>query len=198
MIRIDVTSARPLEEQNSRGIAPGARARRIGPGDELPSVRQLAGDLGVHWNTVARAYRRLATSDCSSPPRPQRRRARTSRSSVRPHGPGCASSSTRPLPRPCWAACPAMKSGVSFRRRSRSSASDDHHDGFTDSPDSGRGRRGRHAVARSPRGTRRGDRVTPPRSAPLPAPRAVSPCPRNSSRPPCASRPRSCCHRNRA
>jgi DNA-binding transcriptional regulator YhcF (GntR family) len=23
-------------------------------------VRQLAGDLGVHWNTVARAYRRLA------------------------------------------------------------------------------------------------------------------------------------------
>lgn len=32
----------------------------IGPGDELPSVRQLAGDLGVHWNTVARAYRRLS------------------------------------------------------------------------------------------------------------------------------------------
>ena len=23
-------------------------------------MRQLAGDLGVHWNTVARAYRRLA------------------------------------------------------------------------------------------------------------------------------------------
>lgn len=27
---------------------------------DLPSVRQLASDLGVHWNTVARAYRRLA------------------------------------------------------------------------------------------------------------------------------------------
>jgi GntR family transcriptional regulator len=32
----------------------------VSAGQELPSVRQLAGDLGIHWNTVARAYRRLA------------------------------------------------------------------------------------------------------------------------------------------
>jgi DNA-binding transcriptional regulator YhcF (GntR family) len=31
----------------------------VSAGQELPSVRQLAGDLGIHWNTVARAYRRL-------------------------------------------------------------------------------------------------------------------------------------------
>lgn len=31
----------------------------IKTGGALPSARQLAGDLGIHWNTVARAYRRL-------------------------------------------------------------------------------------------------------------------------------------------
>src|SRR5262245_44436804 len=30
------------------------------PGDQVPTVRQLAVDLGVHFNTVARAYRVLA------------------------------------------------------------------------------------------------------------------------------------------
>lgn len=31
----------------------------LGPGDPLPTVRQLAGDLGVAPNTVARAYAQL-------------------------------------------------------------------------------------------------------------------------------------------
>jgi GntR family transcriptional regulator len=30
------------------------------PGDRLPSVRELASDLGLHFNTVAEAYRHLA------------------------------------------------------------------------------------------------------------------------------------------
>jgi len=30
------------------------------PGDQVPTVRQLAIDLGVHFNTVAQAYRLLA------------------------------------------------------------------------------------------------------------------------------------------
>ena len=33
---------------------------RLKPGDLLPPVRQLAVDLGVHFNTVALAYRLLA------------------------------------------------------------------------------------------------------------------------------------------
>lgn len=33
---------------------------RLKPGDLLPPVRQLAMDLGVHFNTVAHAYRDLA------------------------------------------------------------------------------------------------------------------------------------------
>jgi GntR family transcriptional regulator len=60
MIRVDVTSPRPLEDQIAAGLRQALAHGEIGPGDELPSVRQLAGDLGVHWNTVARAYRRLA------------------------------------------------------------------------------------------------------------------------------------------
>ncbi len=59
MIAIDLDSPVPLEEQVTQEIR-GALARGdIASGDGLPSVRQLAGDLGIHWNTVARAYRRL-------------------------------------------------------------------------------------------------------------------------------------------
>jgi DNA-binding transcriptional regulator YhcF (GntR family) len=32
----------------------------LAPGDPLPAVRRLALDLGVHFNTVAQAYRELA------------------------------------------------------------------------------------------------------------------------------------------
>jgi GntR family transcriptional regulator len=31
----------------------------LGPGDQLPTVRQLAADLRINFNTVARAYRML-------------------------------------------------------------------------------------------------------------------------------------------
>ena len=60
MIRIDLNDARPLEDQIATGLRHAIAQGGVGPGEDLPSVRQLAGDLGVHWNTVARAYRRLA------------------------------------------------------------------------------------------------------------------------------------------
>ena len=60
VIRIDLDSPKPLEEQIVGGLRQALAQGALGPGAELPSVRQLAGDLGVHWNTVARAYRRLA------------------------------------------------------------------------------------------------------------------------------------------
>ena len=59
MVTIDVNSPDPLEEQIRREIQRAVAQGVVKPGDELPSVRQLAGDLGIHWNTVARAYRRL-------------------------------------------------------------------------------------------------------------------------------------------
>ena len=45
-----------ITSQLRRAIAVG----EIKPGDPLPTVRQLAGDLGVNFNTVANAYRALA------------------------------------------------------------------------------------------------------------------------------------------
>jgi GntR family transcriptional regulator len=60
VLRIDLASPRSLEEQIVVGLRQAVAQGAVNPGDELASVRQLAGDLGVHWNTVARAYRRLA------------------------------------------------------------------------------------------------------------------------------------------
>ncbi len=59
MIVIDVAGPEPLEEQIYRELC-RAIAAGVFPGERLPSARQLGGDLGVHWNTVARACRRLA------------------------------------------------------------------------------------------------------------------------------------------
>ncbi len=44
-----------VADQVQRLVASGA----LVPGTALPSVRQLAGDLGVNLNTIARAYRLL-------------------------------------------------------------------------------------------------------------------------------------------
>lgn len=60
MIRIDLDSPKPLEEQITLALRQALAQGDLRPGEDLPSVRQLAGDLGVHWNTVARAYRRLS------------------------------------------------------------------------------------------------------------------------------------------
>jgi DNA-binding transcriptional regulator YhcF (GntR family) len=59
MLTIDLESTAPLEEQVRRGLRHAIARGEVRPGECLPSVRQLAGDLGIHWNTVARAYRRL-------------------------------------------------------------------------------------------------------------------------------------------
>ena len=60
ILRIDLSSAVPAYEQVANGLRTELVAGRLGPGDQLPTVRQLALDLGVHHNTVAEAYRTLA------------------------------------------------------------------------------------------------------------------------------------------
>ena len=59
MIVIDLQSPVTLDEQIRSAIRELIALGKLREGDALPSVRQLAGDLSVHWNTVARAYRRL-------------------------------------------------------------------------------------------------------------------------------------------
>ena len=59
-LRIDVSSAVPIYRQIVSALRPLLVAGELDPGTILPSVRELAMDLGVHHNTVAEAYRILA------------------------------------------------------------------------------------------------------------------------------------------
>jgi DNA-binding transcriptional regulator YhcF (GntR family) len=60
LLQIDLASSLPASEQIVRGLRATLLTGQFRPGDQLPSVRQLAVDLGVHHNTVAGAYRQLA------------------------------------------------------------------------------------------------------------------------------------------
>ena len=53
-------SAPPFDQIRSRVVSM-VKSRQLIPGDRMPTVRQLATDLGVAANTVARAYRELET-----------------------------------------------------------------------------------------------------------------------------------------
>jgi GntR family transcriptional regulator len=59
VIRIDLTSPQPLGEQVRAEIRDAIARGEVEPGESLPTVRQLAADLGINLNTVARAYRLL-------------------------------------------------------------------------------------------------------------------------------------------
>jgi len=58
-IRIDLASPTPAYRQIANAVRAELVAGAFQPGDQLPTVRQLAMDLGVHHNTVAEAYRLL-------------------------------------------------------------------------------------------------------------------------------------------
>ncbi len=60
LLSLDAASPIPLFEQIAAQIRALVVAGRLRVGDELPSVRQLARDLRVAPNTVARAYDELA------------------------------------------------------------------------------------------------------------------------------------------
>ncbi|CAM5652084.1 MULTISPECIES: GntR family transcriptional regulator [Streptomyces] len=58
-VRVDTTSQVPPYEQIRAQLAALIRTGRLAEGDRLPTVRQLATDLGLAPGTVARAYREL-------------------------------------------------------------------------------------------------------------------------------------------
>lgn len=59
LITIDENDSRPIYRQIADDIRLLIVRGELKEGDSLPSVRQLAGDLGVNLNTVAVAYREL-------------------------------------------------------------------------------------------------------------------------------------------
>lgn len=56
---IDARSGVPLYRQIIEQVKFGIARGKLGPGDQLPTVRQLAVDLSINPNTVIRAYREL-------------------------------------------------------------------------------------------------------------------------------------------
>jgi GntR family transcriptional regulator len=58
-LTIDRCHQQPVYEQVADQIRRLISADELAPGTALPSVRQLARDLGVNLNTIARAYRLL-------------------------------------------------------------------------------------------------------------------------------------------
>src|SRR5262249_11769467 len=59
-IKIDLASTVPVYQQIADQIRAMLVAGEFSPGERLPTVRQVAVDLGVNHNTVAEAYRNLA------------------------------------------------------------------------------------------------------------------------------------------
>jgi GntR family transcriptional regulator len=59
-VSVNLESSIPAYRQIAHELRRHLVEERLRPGDLLPPVRQLALDLGVHFNTVALAYRLLA------------------------------------------------------------------------------------------------------------------------------------------
>jgi DNA-binding transcriptional regulator YhcF (GntR family) len=61
-VRVDPRAAKPLFDQLRTQIIDGVRTGQLGAGARLPTVRELAAELGLAVNTVARAYRELESA----------------------------------------------------------------------------------------------------------------------------------------
>jgi GntR family transcriptional regulator len=58
-IQLDFRSRVPIYVQIVEQVRRKVESEELNPGDQLPTVRQLATDLRINFNTVARAYRLL-------------------------------------------------------------------------------------------------------------------------------------------
>lgn len=57
--KIDLTTHTPIYLQVMNRVKHAIATGELEPGDQLPTVRRLAADLRVNFNTIARAYRLL-------------------------------------------------------------------------------------------------------------------------------------------
>ena len=59
LVSIDPRDATPIYAQLERGLRAAIASGRLQTGDQLPTVRQLAVELRINANTVARVYSEL-------------------------------------------------------------------------------------------------------------------------------------------
>jgi GntR family transcriptional regulator len=93
VVTIDTRDKTPIYAQLERGLRAAMATSRLKPGDQLPTVRQLAVELSINANTVARVYAELeragaietrrgvgsfvtATADKARPPKEHEKRLR--------------------------------------------------------------------------------------------------------------------------
>ncbi|MBY0496838.1 MAG: GntR family transcriptional regulator [Cyanobacteria bacterium] len=62
LVTIDARDKTPIYAQLERGLRAAMATSRLKPGDQLPTVRQLAVELSINANTVARVYADLERS----------------------------------------------------------------------------------------------------------------------------------------
>ena len=62
VVTIDTRDKTPIYAQLERGLRAAMATGRLKPGDQLPTVRQLAVELSINANTVARVYADLERS----------------------------------------------------------------------------------------------------------------------------------------
>ena len=62
MFQVDTSHPTPLYHQLERSIRFAIATGKLGLGDQLPTVRQLAVDLRINANTVAKVYTELERS----------------------------------------------------------------------------------------------------------------------------------------
>ncbi len=60
ILHVDLASPVPVYRQVAASLRALLVDGALGAGDQLPTIRELAVDLGVHRNTIAEAYRLLA------------------------------------------------------------------------------------------------------------------------------------------
>ena len=61
MMQLNFRDARPIYSQIIENFRAQISAGILLPGERLPSVRELAGELAINPNTIQRAYRELET-----------------------------------------------------------------------------------------------------------------------------------------
>ncbi len=59
IVTLDPHDSTPIYAQLERGVRAAIATGRLKPGDQLPTVRQMAVELRVNANTVARVYAEL-------------------------------------------------------------------------------------------------------------------------------------------
>jgi GntR family transcriptional regulator len=62
LVSIDARDKTPIYAQLERGLRAAMATSRLRPGEQLPTVRQLAVELSINANTVARVYADLERS----------------------------------------------------------------------------------------------------------------------------------------